>query len=564
MNRSILYAMSRVTSSLMAAWLYQHRYSFLIGLILLGYTFNLFIDIMEIDAAQYAALSREMAESGNYLQVHFRGTDYLDKPPLLFWISSVGISLFGNTSMGYKIFPVLLLVLGLYATFRFTRLWYDHRTAVIAVLLLGSTQAFSLMSNDVRTDGLLTTFTIMSVWLLSDYVKHKNSVSLLFGGLCIGGAMLAKGPLGLFIPAAAIGGHLLFSGQWKKIFDPHWLLLIPVIALVLAPMCYGLYMQFDMHPEKDVYGMKGPSGLRFYFWTQSFGRITGESQWNNNAPWYFLLQTMLWDLQPWVLVFIPAIWFRVKEFFSRNKQELPGKEWITLCGFIIPFVALSFSAYKLPHYIFPLFPFAAVIMASWMVSFAEKIPQWLEYLQLGLMHLLAVAAVLMMAWVFPVTNIWLPLLWLLLYAGIWWWRSHAQDAVDRWILPSLMGVFAFQWILSLHFYPQLLKYQAGSQAGKWIETENPERVYWHDEYDYSLDYYSDRVIPNAYGPPVDTLPPGTWIYVTENALPTMPPNRVIRVFDQFPATRVSLKFLNPATRKEKLQKMYLIELIIDN
>ena len=47
-------------------------------------------------------------------------------------------------------------------------------------------------------------------------------------------------------------------------------------------MSIGLYEQFDLHPEKEVLYMKGPSGFRFFYWTQSFGNNRGESYWDNN------------------------------------------------------------------------------------------------------------------------------------------------------------------------------------------------------------------------------------------------------------------------------------------
>lgn len=541
------------------SWIFRKRYYFIFSLIILGYILNLNIDIMEIDAAQYASISREMAETGSYLQVYQRGHDYLDKPPLLFWLSSLGISLLGNTSLAYKIIPVLFLVIALWATYRFASLWYDHRTGILSALILGTTQAFNLMSNDVRTDGLLTAFVMLAVWQLSLNLKDKNKTALFIGGICIGGAMLAKGPVGLFIPAAALGGHLLMSGQWRKILDPWWLVLVPVIAIVLAPMCYGLYMQFDLHPEKEVYGLKGPSGLGFYFWTQSFGRITGSSHWSNSTPWYFFLQSMLWDLQPWVLFFIPALWTRIKNGFKKSLVEKPVTEWITISGFLLPFIALSFSGYKLPHYIFPLFPFAAVMIAAFLVHAVKQLPGWLEVIQLGVIHLLLLASLLIMFWVFPVKSVWLVLLWISMYTAIWWWRSVAEDKTDKWVLPSLTGILLFQFILGLHFYPQLLQYQSGSQAGKFIAREKPERVYWHDRYAYSLDYYSGRMIPNAYGPPVDTLAPGSWIFVSESALPTMPSNRIIREFDEYPVSRLSTGFFDPEKRKQKVKKMYVVE-----
>ena len=43
------------------------------------------LDLMEVDAAQYAAMTQEMMHRGDLLHLVFRGADYLDKPPLLFW-----------------------------------------------------------------------------------------------------------------------------------------------------------------------------------------------------------------------------------------------------------------------------------------------------------------------------------------------------------------------------------------------------------------------------------------------------------------------------------------------
>ncbi len=45
------------------------------------------VDVMDADASQYAAMSREMNASGSYLHVYEQGKDYLDKPPFLFSFS---------------------------------------------------------------------------------------------------------------------------------------------------------------------------------------------------------------------------------------------------------------------------------------------------------------------------------------------------------------------------------------------------------------------------------------------------------------------------------------------
>ncbi len=541
-------------------WLYQHRYRVLIGLMILLWIGNMTIDIMEVDASQYASIAREMAASGQYLQVHQRGEDYLDKPPLLFWLTAPSIHLLGNSNVAAKLPAVLLLVLALWATYRLARMWYDHRTGLYAALIMGTSQAFHLMTLDVRTDGVLTCMVMLSVLALSQYLKQPGWKWLMLGGLAIGGAMLAKGPIGLIIPACAIGGHLLLNREWKKIFDPKWISLLLPIALVLAPMCYGLYQQYDLHPEKTTLGQKGVSGLRFFFWTQSFGRITGESTWNNHAPIYYFINTMLWDFQPWIAFFIPAMIEKARHVLRKVLGKESRKEWISLCGFLLPFLALSASRYKLPHYVFPLFPFAAIMVASFLVRHAGTLSGWFKGLQWVVLHFLFMIAIAILAWAFPTFHPVLFLLMAVLYAGMWWLYKKGDDPADRLILSTLSGVLVFQFVLTFHLYPHLLRYQASGQAGRLVKQENPSRVYWHDQFAFAFDYYSDRIVPLATGAMLDTLPAGTWIYVSREGLPEMPPHRVLHTYDDYRVANLNFTFIHPATRNQKLKKMYLIEL----
>ena len=235
-------------------------------------------------------------------------------------------------------------------------------------------------------------------------------------------------------------------------------------------------------------------------------------------------------------------------------------EWITLCGFVFPFIALSTSHYKLPHYVFPLFPFVAVITADFLVRFANRLPRWLEYFQLSLMHLFFVAGLLIFLWAFPVHIIWFTFLFIISYALFWWFRKKSEDALDRWILPILVSVIFFQMIMSLHFYPNILKYQSSTTAGKYIATEKPSHVYWYDTYGYDLDYYSGFNIPNLSKPALDTLSDGSWVYVSENSIGEMPPYKLIQSFEDFRVSQLNLGFVNPKTRSTKVKKNYLLEI----
>src|SRR4051812_25576630 len=80
------------------------------------------VDIMDIDAAQYAEMSREMLHSGDYLHIYDRGHDYLDKPPLLFWVSATSMKVFGVNNFGYRFPSILFALWALYAVYRLTKL----------------------------------------------------------------------------------------------------------------------------------------------------------------------------------------------------------------------------------------------------------------------------------------------------------------------------------------------------------------------------------------------------------------------------------------------------------
>ena len=194
-----------------------YTYRYLLAFMAMGivYFFNMFIDVMDVDASQYASISREMWERGDFLQVFHQGKDYLDKPPLLFWLSSTSLGLLGLSNFAYKLPAVLILILGIYSTYRFTLMWYDKKKAIYAALILASTQALFLITNDIRTDGMLTGFVIFSVWQLSRFIHENKFKYLIWGAIGVAAAMMTKGPIGIVLVAFAIGAIFYLKDNGK-------------------------------------------------------------------------------------------------------------------------------------------------------------------------------------------------------------------------------------------------------------------------------------------------------------------------------------------------------------
>lgn len=544
----------------------KYKYHLCVAGIGVVYFFNLLIDVMEIDAAQYAAISREMLENGSYLQVYQHGQDYLDKPPMLFWLASLSMRVFGVCNWSYKLPAVLILLLGVYAMYRFTLLWYNRQTAILAVLVLGTTQALFLITNDIRTDGILTGFIMLAIWQLCLFLRNNRLIHLLIGATAVGAALLSKGPVAVIIIGFCLGGDWLVKRQYHHFFKPQWLIALAVVGVLLLPMCYGLYQQFDLHPEKEVYGLKGPSGLKFYFWTQSFGRITGESAWKSSRSFFYFFHTILWDFQPWILYLIPALFSRLKDLFQSGFKGTITKEYITLFGFTLSFIALSLSSYKLPHYIFPLFPFIAVITADFIITAVEKngkLIRFLGKLQFILLHVFFIIPFAAFIFFFPVQSFLLPVILILLLLVYWFFYRIFRKS-DRIVLPTVIAAISFGLAMSIYFYPNLLQYQSKSVVAKEIAAKGimPDRFYTYHTEGFSIDFYLRHIVPSFDINKMNSYPTGTYVFTDKSGMDEILGNStiytLIKTYDDYPVTKLKLPFLYCKTRKDRVKQNYLL------
>lgn len=531
----------------------------IILILLTVYTHNLFLDVMAVDAAQYAGISAEMAATNSFLEVKEFGKDYLDKPPLLFWLSSLSIKVFGASNFAYKLPSFLFLLFSLYALYRFCILYYDQKVAKNAVLILATSQAYFLMTNDVRTDAILTSCVIISIWLFSEYFEKNKLPYLLLASVFVGLAMITKGPIGFIAILMPIGLHLLLKKDWKKIFTGRWLLVILIIAVLLLPMSYGLYIQFDLHPEKITNGIKGQKGLYFYYWLQSFGRITGENVWNNNTPWHFFIGTSAWDFFPWFFLLLFTLYYKIKSiFFNKDKQ----REFISFIGFISLFCFLSLSKYKLPHYVFICFPFAAIMVGDYLTKISYiTMKKWIKVnVILGFLVLLVM--VIYPILFFKEFNYILLLLILLQIAFLFYYKKKIKDPILQFISPIIvLNVF-----LSFVFYPKLLTFQSDAIAAKWIKKNLPnEEVYFFNKSSHLFNFYSHNPFTKTITE--DELMNNQkkiWLYIKEEDFNSIKTNEMKivskKIFKKYPITRFKLNFLLEEKRNTVVDKNYLIKI----
>ena len=283
------------------------------------------IPLMDIDASQYASISREMLERNSFLQIYDQGQNYLDKPPLLFWLSAFSMQILGVYDWAYRLPSIIVLLAGIYATHQFAKMFYGDAIGKLSAMVLASSQAVFLISHDVRTDTMLMGWVMLSIWQLAVWFKHQRWVNFVLVFIFIGCGMMTKGPIALMVPGLAFASHFLLQRNWKQFFRWEYLVGIIIIGIMLLPMCMGLYQQYDLQPGKLINGRPIESGLRFYFWTQSFGRYTGENYYHEVSHFTFLLENMFWSFLPWIFFFLSALFFSIKvlvkqQFSISNEQ----------------------------------------------------------------------------------------------------------------------------------------------------------------------------------------------------------------------------------------------------
>ncbi len=549
---------------------------------LVVYCFGFSVDLMDVDSAQYASISREMVETGSYLQVHNNGQDYLDKPPLIFWITSIFFNLFGYSNWAFKIGSFLFTLLGVFSTYRLGKFLYTERIGRLAAVILFTCQAFFLFNNDVRTDTILTGSVIFAIWQLAEWLNNRRWLFLIGASVGIGFAMLAKGPVGLMVPVLAIASYLVGKGRWGDFLNWQYLVILALVGIMLAPMLYGLYTQFDLQPEKSVPMItpqgykyeKGISGLEFYLWTQSFGRITGENTWSNNSGPFFFIHNFLWSFLPWALLFIIAFFSRIVKVVQSSLKGEKLPELLTLGGFLLPFLALSLSEFKLPHYIFILYPLAAILLASWWEQGVwEKRQKGYKVTALITQLLIWVASAGGLYFIyfqfFKGAPVYLPIVAVLLLLAALIFIVRYRQSSAKLIVGSVLISLAVNFSMNTWFYPSLLEYQWGSHMAQYIEQEgiDPENVHEYYTFTYSFNFYAGRTAEVVTDPLIKyKLKKGEEVYVITVDPYQMNLRKDFKVhtlysFGSHSVTLLNLNFLNPETRMQTLKQIYLIKVL---
>ena len=535
------------------------QYALFFGLLALVYVVGLFVPLMDNDSAHHAGIAMRMYLTGDYVNLIDNGKDYLDKPHLHFWLAAASYHLFGVTGFAYKFPSFLFTLLGTYSVYRLGRSLYNAETGRLSALIIASAFAYILANNDVRMDAILTACVAFATWQLVDWVHNKRllNVAGAAAGLALG--FCTKGHVAVLTPGIGVFFYVLYKKDWKSFYHPHLLLLAFFFALFISPVVYCYYRQYDVHPEKIIRGKSGRSGVQFILWGQNFERFSGGMGSEGSKDYAFFFHTFLWAFAPWSLLAYFAFFTRIKNFFSRRHEAL------SVGTFAVMAILITFSGFKLPHYLNVVFPAAAVLTGSYLTEGVQrrKAAKGLLITQVILCVLALLAAGAINVWAFPVQNVFVIISFLLLVVlcgfALVRLTTQWQKLAGASVITSVIVFF----LLNANFYPQLLTYQGGSQLAFSTKGKvDPANVWsWPAVNSPSYNFYTATLRREMVDSVLNASTP-VWILADREALNAIRQKGLavqeIIATPFYGITMLQLPFINPATRTSQLEKLMLV------
>lgn len=338
-----------------------------------------FYPLIDVDETRYAVIARDLAHSFDWNSLKLNMVPFLEKPPLYFWIVGLSIKFFGGIS-GFAVrFPIAILSsFIIFFTYYFGKKVISRKFGMISALILLSSIFFLILSHVAILDMVLTVFMTSAIYcaFLTHFCQDKNrKYYWWYFYLFIGLGFLSKGILALAIPFAIILTYNLITKTAKDIFKPINILPGIIIFLAIAvPWHVLMYQEYGFQFIKE------------YFLIHHFGRLMGSQYIGRERPFLYFIPVFLLGFFPWSLIFLAFVYESFKNLIAKYKQT-EGKVKEKICAlfeastneqklllftslyFIIVFLLFSISSTKLPTYILPVFPAAALLTGYyWWVS----------------------------------------------------------------------------------------------------------------------------------------------------------------------------------------------------
>ena len=307
------------------------------------------IPVFEPSEARYAAISANMARSGDYVVPHFtydlEYQSFDGKPPLVFQAGGLFCEVFGVCEFAVRLFPFLSAALLLLILYRTVRRLVDAETARLSVVICATSVAFFAASGIAMTDMTLACCVAGALLgyrcFLEGYAWRDAALVMVL----MGAGMIVKGPVALVMFGLPVLVDAIVNHRWKGIFNWKWVATAPLFFVIAVPW-------FILVEQRN------PGAVWYFFYNENFMRFISHDYGDKYGAGReaFRGVSILWAVVvtlPWAL-FVPIRRINWRAF-----------EWLALLA-IVGFWCLTSRV--LIYYLFPIIP----LFAAWIVCVGDR------------------------------------------------------------------------------------------------------------------------------------------------------------------------------------------------
>ncbi len=332
------------------------------------------VTLFDVDEAVFAQATKEMTENNNWLTPTYNGINRYDKPILFYWLMAGSYKAFGINEFSARLPSATAACILVLSLFFFAKQTQGDKFALYTVVIFVLSLYFLVYSHASVTDMTLSLF--ISLALFSFYLYQENSEKrfFIYGFYFFSAlAFLTKGLIGIVFPFGVASAYMFFIRKWSGIGKVFNLKGIMIFLVVAAPW-YIAQLVVNGQEFVDQFIIK-------HHFKRYLDVISG-----HKGPFYYYIPVLLAGLFPWSIFLPMGISNAVK---TKDRFFLYALIW-----FAFVFIFFSLSTTKLPNYILPAVPAAAMLIASAMSRQADNMKSWWKYssLILALLMLLMAAA----------------------------------------------------------------------------------------------------------------------------------------------------------------------------
>ena len=306
---------------------------FLLGLTLVGLVLFFYRlgapGLMDPDEGRYAEIAREFFVRGDWLIPHLNLLPYLEKPPLVYWLTALGFKVFGFTEAAARLPSAVSALGGVFLAYGLGRAWWGPGPGVLGALVLASAAGYVALGRILTMDMTFALYLNLGIGL--GYLALSRGQARLWpwAYLALALAVLTKGPVALVLAGLSWGLWVMVSRRtWRSFVQPwSWALL----ALIILP--WFVYVQW-------VY----PEFFRFFILEQHLGRFLTPAI--HPEPLYYYVPVLLGLLLPWT-------WLLPWTLAAGGRWRDPDYRFLVIWAAVIV-VFFSLSRGKLVPYILSL------------------------------------------------------------------------------------------------------------------------------------------------------------------------------------------------------------------